>query len=431
MLALNVYAERRSRIKALMPENSLAIVSAAREVIRNRDAEYPFRQSSDFWYLTGFTEPDAVLVFGPSQPDRLFVRPKNIEKEVWTGRRLGPDRVKMKLGIDEGYSLESFDAEFARLLPDVFWLEYPFNCLYSAELVDKALGAQMSHSRRHELLSHRVDLSRNLQLTRMIKSVEEMNVMREASRISARGHIEAMRTCEPGMTEDQLASIVEHSFRMQGSPSVAYQTIVAGGENACILHYIDRTGRLLSNDLVLIDAGCEIEGYAGDITRTLPVSGAFSGAQADIYDVVLGAQIDALSDMQVGMSIRSFHEAALRALTNGLIDLNIIDGPVEEALAEKRYRPYYMHGTGHFLGLDVHDVGIYEKNKEPIKLEAGMVITCEPGLYLSNRSAAPSPFRGIGVRIEDDVLITTAGPEVLTEEVPKTRTDIEALMRDA
>ena len=429
MFSLHVYEERRSRLKALMPEKSLAIISAAHEVIRNRDAEYPFRQSSDFWYLTGFTEPDAVLVIGPGQPDRLFVRPKNPDQEVWTGRRLGPEHVKTHLGIDEGFPIEVLDNELGRLLADVAWVEYPFYCQKSSEIVDRALKAKGIKSRRHDLLSHRVDLSRHLHQARLIKSSEEVNAMRKAGRISALGHVAAMQACEPGMTEDQLASVVEHCFRMEGSPAVAYQTIVGGGDNACILHYIDRSDRLHSGDLVLIDAGCEIQGYAGDITRTFPVNGSFTGAQAELYDLVLSAQAEAIQAMVVGKSIKLFHEAAIRRLTEGLIELKIIGGPLEAALDDKRYLPYYMHGTGHFLGLDVHDVGAYEDDDLPVELAEGMVITCEPGLYISKLSDAPARYRGTGIRIEDDVLITKRGPDILTSQVPKERADIEALMR--
>ena len=429
MFSLHVYEERRNRLKALMPEKSLAIISAAHEVIRNRDAEYPFRQSSDFWYLTGFTEPDAVLVIGPGQADRLFVRPKNPDQEVWTGRRLGPEHVKTRLGIDEGFPIEALDSELGRLLADVAWVEYPFYCQRSSEIVDRAIEARGIKSRRQDLLSHRVDLSRHLHQARLIKSGEEVDLMREAGRISALGHVAAMQACEPGMTEDQLASVVEHCFRMEGSPAVAYQTIVGGGDNACILHYIDRSDQLHSGDLVLIDAGCEVQGYAGDITRTFPVNGSFTNAQAELYEVVLSAQAEAIQSMVVGKSIKRFHEVALRRLTEGLIELKIIEGPFEAALEGKRYLPYYMHGTGHFLGLDVHDVGAYENDGQPIELTEGMISTCEPGLYISQLSDAPARYRGIGIRIEDDVLITKRGPDILTSQVPKERADIEALMR--
>ncbi len=428
MLGLHVYEDRRQRLKATLPPDSLAVISAGHEVIRNRDAEYPFRQSSDFWYLTGFTEPDAVLLLAPGQPDKLFVRPRNPDQEVWTGRRLGPDRVHTHLGIDQGFPLDALEAELEAQLQKTHWIEYPFQCPFTTELLDKAFKARAHRARRQGLLSHRVDLSRNLHRLRMIKTRDELEVMRKAGEISAQGHIEAMRHCQPGMTEDQLAAIVEHTFRMQGSPAVAYQTIVGGGDNACILHYIDRADRLVSGDLVLIDAGCEVEGYAGDITRTFPVNGQFTGAQAELYDLVLAAQTDALAEMVVGKTIKCFHHAALRTLTQGLIDLKLIEGPLEDALADKRFLPYYMHGTGHFLGLDVHDVGPYEVDNAPIALEAGMVITCEPGLYVSRESNAPARYRGIGIRIEDDVAITARGPEVLTGLVPKARDEIEALM---
>ena len=429
MFALHVYEARRSRLKALMPENSLALISAAHEVLRNRDTEYSFRQSSDFWYLTGFTEPDAVLLFGPGQPDRLFVRPKNPDQEVWTGRRLGPNHVKSQLGIEEGLSLDMLESELNLLLADISWIEYPFFCPHSTKLVDQAMNASGSGRRRQNSLFHRVDLSRNLHPARMIKSGEERDVMREAGRISANGHVAAMQACKPGMTEDQLASFVEHQFRMEGAKATAYQTIVGGGDNGCILHYVDRADCLRSGDLVLIDAGCEIEGYAGDITRTFPVNGRFSSAQAELYDLVLAAQSEAIQAMRVGQSIKSFHEVALQRLTEGLIELKIISGSLDQAMNDKSYLPFYMHGTGHFLGLDVHDVGAYQTDGQPTELAEGMVITCEPGLYMGNQTATPERYQGIGIRIEDDILITQQGPEILTAQAPKERADIEALMR--
>ena len=430
MFSLDVYQTRRDRLKAQLPDGAMAVIAAAEEVIRNRDAEYPFRQSSDFLYLTGFNEPDAVLVIRPNAPERLFVRPRDPDREVWTGRRLGPERVQKSLGIAEASPLDALPTDMQAMLDETTWLEYPFDCKVTSALIEKCLADRKSHGRRQELLSHRVDLSRRLHQARMIKGPEEIQAMQTAGRISAAGHVDAMRMCRPGLTEDQLASVVEHRFRMEGSPSVAYQTIVGGGENACILHYIDRQDPLHDGDLVLIDAGCEIEGYAGDITRTFPVNGRFSGPQAEIYDLVLQAQADALAEMCVGRSIRLYHQTAVRTLTEGLIALGFIQGPLEDALEEKRFHPFYMHGTGHLLGLDVHDVGRYENDGEPVLLEDGMVLTCEPGLYLSQRLSIPEQFQGIGVRIEDDILITADGPQVLTGDVPKSRDEIEALMRD-
>ena len=435
MFSLHVYEERRSRLKALMPEKSLAIISAAHEVIRNRDAEYPFRQSSDFWYLTGFTEPDAVLVIGPGQPDRLFVRPKNPDQEVWTGRRLGPEHVKTHLGVDEGFPIEALDTELGRLLADVAWVEYPFYCQRSSEIVDRALKAKGIKPRRHDLLSHRVDLSRHLHQARLIKSPEEVDAMRKAGRISALGHVAAMQACEPGMTEDQLASVVEHCFRMEGSPAVAYQTIVGGGDNACILHYIDRSGRLHSGDLVLIDAGCEYKGYASDITRSWPVSGKFSEAQAEIYQIVLDSQLAAIDKCRVGNPYDAPHKEARRVLAEGLIKIGVIKQSLDEAIGpDGELNNWYMHGTGHWLGLDVHDVGIYRPNDEPRLFEEGMVITVEPGLYFGAWRPdvdCPERYANIGIRIEDDVLITNDGPDVLSKDCPKTITDIEALVGTA
>ena len=426
----SIFAERRVAVKALMAKNSIVILSAAREFIRNRDSEYAFRQSSDLLYLTGFNEPKAVLVMGPDIPDQLFVRDRDPLEEIWTGRRLGPENVQSQLGIDQGHGIDDFESQINLLLDEVTTIEYPFNCNESVALVDKLIRNRKIQKRRSDTVTHRTDLTRNLGRLRMLKSVDEIKLMREAGRISAQGHLDAMRACRSGLTEDQLASIVEHRFRMEGSPALAYQTIVGGGENACILHYVARSDVLRDGDMVLIDAGCEVEGYAGDITRTFPVNGKFSETQANLYDVVLQAQKAAINEMRVGKTIKCFHDVAIRVLTEGLVDLGIIDGPCEKAIEEKLYLPYYMHGTGHFLGLDVHDVGHYGTDDDPAILEAGMVLTCEPGLYIGALSEAPEEYRGNGMRIEDNILIRDGEPEVLTYQIPKERAEIEAVMRD-
>ena len=425
-----VFESRRARVKASLPEGTVAIVAAHAEVTRSRDSDYPFRQSSDFWYLTGFLEPDAVLILRQDTPDCLVVRPNDPEAEVWTGRRLGPERVHSRLGIPEAYPLTELDTVLDKALSTAVRVDYPFDCIRSTRLVEAAFQRVRGQKRKQQLLSHRADLSVILHAHRQLKSPEEIDLMRRAGEISAKGHVAAMQQVQPGMTEDQLASIVEHTFRMEGSPSLAYQTIVGGGDNACILHYIDRTDRLRSGDLVLIDAGCEWHGYAGDITRTFPINGQFTGAQRALYDVVLAAQSAALADVRPGLSIRAYHETAVRVLTQGLLDLKILKGSLVEALDTKAYLPYYMHGTGHLLGLDVHDVGVYEQQGEPITLQPGMVVTVEPGLYLSKTSQAPARYRGIGIRIEDDVVVTETGHEVLTDAVPKDPEAIESLMRD-
>ena len=430
MLPLYLYESRRKRLKQALPDGACAIVAAHPEVIRSRDSEYPFRQSSDFWYLTGFNEPDAVLILRHGAPDCLVVRPNDPDAEVWTGRRLGPDRVASRLGIPDARSLVDLDTVLDEALSDATRVDYPFDCTRTTQVVEQAFQRLRSHGRKRQLLSHRVDLGITLHGHRQIKSPEELDCMRKAGAVSAKGHLAAMRGVEPGMTEDQLASIVEHTFRMEGSPSLAYQTIVGGGENACILHYVDRMDRLRSGDLVLIDAGCEWGGYAGDITRTFPVNGSFSDAQRALYEVVLEAQLAAIADVRPGLSIRAYHGTALRVLTQGLLDLKILKGSLEEALETRAYLPYYMHGTGHLLGLDVHDVGLYETEGQPIALQPGMVVTVEPGLYISQRSEAPARFRGIGIRIEDDVVVTAQGHEILTSGVPKRVDEIEAIMRD-
>ena len=425
-----VFENRRDRVKASLPDGAVAIVAAHAEVVRSRDSDYPFRQSSDFWYLTGFTEPDAVLILQHGVPDRLVVRPNDPAAEVWTGRRLGPERVRSRLGIPDAHPLNALDALMDEALANADRVEYPFDCIRSTRLAEAAFQRVRGQGRKRQLLSHRVDLGLTLHRHRQVKSPEEIDLMRKAGQISARGHLAAMRQVEPGMTEDQLASIVEHSFRMDGSPSVAYQTIVGGGENACILHYVDRYDRLRSGDLVLIDAGCEWGGYAGDITRTFPVNGQFSGAQRELYNIVLAAQTAALADVRPGLSIRAYHETAIRVLTQGLLDLKILTGTLADAIETKAYLPYYMHGTGHLLGLDVHDVGFYEDNGSPIALQPGMVVTVEPGLYISQHSDAPARYSGIGIRIEDDVVVTTTGHEVLSGDVPKDPDAIEVLMKD-
>ena len=428
------YARRRKNLMSMMDTNSIALIPAAHECTRSRDTEYPFRQDSDFLYLTGFNEPDAVLVLVPGRRQGqviLFCRDRDVEMELWNGYRAGPEGAVTTFGMDDAFPINDIDDILPGLLEGKQQIYYSMG---HNDSFDRRVMAWVNAIRRQVRTGAKppgdfTDLAFVLHEQRLFKSAAELRIMRKAGEISAKAHVQAMRECIPGRYEYHLEGAIARAFAEYGARYPAYNSIVGAGANACVLHYTENEDKLNDGDLVLIDAGCEIQGYAGDITRTFPVNGSFTSAQAELYDVVLSAQAEAIEAMVVGKSIKLFHEAALRRLTEGLIELKIINGPLETALEDKRYLPYYMHGTGHFLGLDVHDVGAYEDDGKPVELAEGMVITCEPGLYISKLSDAPARYRGIGIRIEDDVLITKRGPEVLTSLVPKERADIEALMR--
>lgn len=439
-LDIAVYQVRRERLMASCAPSSIVIIPAASQVTRSNDTEYPFRQDSDFWYLTGFNEPDGFLVLSneiisknsKTIASMAFVSPKDPHAEVWHGRRLGAQAAPSALGLDEAYELETMD----ELLPELLnGHEHLYYCLDSYPQADASIQtalAQCKNAPKQSLIAPRsiVDVSAILHAMRRIKSDEELNIMRQAGVISSDAHKRAMRFVRPGSFEYQLEAELHHEFAMRGAKHPAYGTIVGSGNNACILHYTENNAQIQDGDLILIDAGCELQGYAADITRTFPANGIFSPVQRELYQIVLDAQLAALDVLVPGNTIAQGMKAAVSVTVNGLVKLGILQGEVDELVEQEAWRPYFMHGLGHYLGLDVHDVGIYKQDGEDIPLEQGVVITVEPGLYIAPDSDAPSQYCGIGIRIEDDIVITASGHEILTSGVPKTIEAIEALMAD-
>lgn len=430
------FARRREELMNMMGPGSLAVLSAAPERIRNRDTQYPYRQDSDFYYLTGFPEPEAVLVLMPGRPQGqyiLFCRERDPAREVWDGARAGQEGAVRDYGADDAFPIDDIDEILPGLIEGREKLYYTMGV--DLEFDHRVIG-WVNHVRQQARSGAKapgefVSLQHLLHEMRLIKSKAEIAVMRRAAQISAAAHRRAMQVCKPGMMEYEIEAEFQAIFRRHnGWP--AYTPIVGGGANACILHYIENNKPLKDGDLLLIDAGVEIDCYASDITRTFPVNGRFSAEQRAVYEIVLQAQEAAIAAIAPGRHWNEFHDAATRVLTEGLISLGIVQGPLEQALAEERYRPFFMHRTGHWLGMDVHDVGDYKIDGEWRLLEPGMVVTVEPGLYIAAGSEGVDPrWWNIGVRIEDDVLVTRDGREVLTQDVPKRVEEIEALMAES
>ncbi len=451
--SLDVYRSRRERVLAALRESGggVAIIQTAREVMRNRDADYPFRHDSYFYYLTGFTEPEATLVLDASaHPDEpaaiLFCREKNVERETWEGFRHGPEGARLALGLDAAFPIDQLDAEMPRLLADKPAVHYALSS--SAELDTQVRGwlaAVRAQSRIGvKAPSKAVDLLPVLDEMRLIKDDHELAIMRRAGTISAEAHRRAMQTCRPGMHEYEIEAELLYTFRKRGAQAPAYGSIVAAGANACVLHYPAGNAIAREGDLILIDAACELDGYASDITRTFPASGRFTSAQREIYDIVLAAQYAAVHATRAGVSFDAPHEAAVRVLSQGLLDTGIIDSnkfaTVDDVIAERAYQRFYMHRTGHWLGMDVHDAGDYRDANAPLDdqgarawrtLKPGMTLTIEPGLYIRAAADVPERYADIGIRIEDDAIVTAGGCELTTREVPVDADEIEALMRDA
>lgn len=431
------YARRRKSLMAQMEPNSIAVLPAAPVYIRNRDAEYIYRQDSDFQYLTGFPEPEAVAVLMPGREHGeyiLFCREKDKERELWDGYRAGQDGAVVEYGADDAFPINDIDD----ILPGL---------IEGRERVYYAMGANQDFDRR---LTNWINVIRSkarqgaqppnefvaldhlLHDMRLYKSAAELKVMQAAAQISAQAHIRAMQICRPGLYEYQLEAELQHEFIRNGSRAPAYASIVAAGRNACILHYTENTSQIRDGDLILIDAGCELDCYASDITRTFPASGRFSPEQRAIYDIVLEAQEAAFAAIAPGRHWNEAHEATVQVITAGLVRLGLLKGEVDELIASEAYRAFYMHRAGHWLGMDVHDVGDYRVGGEWRVLEPGMVMTVEPGIYVApDNEDVPRKWRGIGVRIEDDVVVTRSGCEILTDGVPKQADEIEALMAAA
>ena len=428
--------EHRRRRRALLNalgRDGLAILPAAREVIRNRDVHYPFRQSSDFSYLMGFPEPDAVAVLAPGRKEGeliLFCRPRDPEREQWDGPRAGVEGAQVDYGADQAFPLSELDVTMPGLIDGRARLYYPVGAdpAFDARVMGWVNQVRANVRKGASPPDTFVTIESLLHEQRLRKSPAELKVMRRAARISAQAHRHLMRVCRPGRRESELESEFLHACATAGARWQAYQPIVGGGPNACVLHYVANEGELRDGDLVLVDAGCELDGYASDITRTFPVNGRFSPPQRTLYDLVLQAQVAAIAKARPGNRWNEPHEAALRVLTKGLQHLGILSGRLAKLLKEEAYKPYYMHRTGHWLGMDVHDVGSYKRSGEWRTLEPGMVLTVEPGLYMPATDVVPEPYRLIGIRIEDDVLITEDGNEVLSAGAPKDPDAIEALM---
>jgi len=432
--AHQVYRDRRSALIERMREHSgggVAIVPTAAEVPRNRDSTFPFRHDSYFYYLTGFPEPEAVvaLVAGPDG-DRhiLFCREKNLEREIWDGFRYGPDAAREIFGFDEAHPIDAFPERMPDLMADRQAVHTPVG---ASDSWDRRIAAGLNAVRDRvrtgvSAPDEIVDVRAELDRMRLVKDAHELALMRRAGDISAQAHRRAMAASRPGWHEYQAEAELMHEFLRHGAQAVAYPSIVASGPNACVLHYRDNDRLMHDGDLLLIDAGCEYRGYASDITRTFPVSGRFSAAQRDVYEVVLAAQMACLEAVRPGVAFHDYHGVAERVLAQGLIDLGLIEGPLDAALESGSYKRYYMHRAGHWLGMDVHDAGAYRVKGASVTLEPGMVLTVEPGLYIRAADDVPEAFRDIGVRIEDDVVVTATGHENLTGHTPKTVAEVEA-----
>ncbi|WP_404365139.1 Xaa-Pro aminopeptidase [Marinobacter sp.] len=434
LIPVKEFAERRRKLMERMAPDSIAIVPSAPEKVRNRDVHHQFRQDSDFQYLTGFGEPDSVLVLIPGREHGesvLFCKERNPDKELWDGFLVGPEGAIERFGLDDAFPVGDIDDILPGMIEGRSRVYYPLgrDPAFDTQVMDwvKVLRSKVRSGARPP--GEFVALEHMLHDLRLYKSASEIKVMAKAGEISAEAHIRAMKRAEPGAYEYQLEAELIHTFMSRGARTTAYPSIVGGGANGCILHYIENSSVLREGDLVLIDAGCELECYASDITRTFPVSGRFSEAQRQLYEVVLAAQYAAIDAVRPGNHWNHSHEAALKVLTQGLIDLGLIELSLDEALEQQAYRPFFMHRTGHWLGMDVHDVGDYKVGDAWRELEPGMVLTVEPGLYIApDNFSVDEKWRGIGIRIEDDVVVTREGCRVLSEGVPKTIPEIESLM---
>ena len=438
-----IYVERRTRLLKQM-QHGIAIIPTAPEVARNADTHYGYRHDSSFYYLSGFTEPEAVLVLvagqsGNGQPlSILFCREKNLEREIWDGHRFGPDAAREQFGFNAAYPIEQLDEKLAELMGNQPALFYPlgFDAAWDQRILKLRSAVQEKIRSGIRAPDEIRDVRALLNEMRLFKDAHELDIMRRAAAISTAAHSRAMRFTRPGQFEYQVEAELIHEFCRHGARHPAYTSIVAGGANACVLHYVGNNAQLRDGDLLLIDAGCELGGYASDITRTFPINGKFSAAQKDVYQIVLAAQSAAIASAKPKQTWIAPHNAALRVLAQGFIDLKLCHGSVDAVLESESYKKFYMHRTGHWLGMDVHDVGDYKigdsanKNESNWRaLQPGMVLTVEPGCYIRPADDVPQALWNIGIRIEDDVAITAKGNEVLTDTAPKTAADIEELMR--
>jgi Xaa-Pro aminopeptidase len=427
-----VFRARRERFMEAIGA-AVAILPSAPIAVRSNDVEYVYRQDSDFHYLTGFTEPESLALFAPGNKDGafvLFVRPRDKERETWSGRRTGIEGAVVDYGADKAYGIDDLANVLPRYLATVDQVYYPLgnNEKMNARILEMVRAAQAMRPRVGTGPNALLDPRQIIHDARLRKGPEEIEAMRRAIAISAEAHRRAMRKARGGMMEWEIEALVDYTFRSQGATGPSYPSIIASGPNAAVLHYTNNNREMREGELVLIDAGCEYQFYASDITRTFPVGTRLSPPQRDLYEVVLEAQLKAIDSIAPGVSFEAPHEAAVRVLVEGMCRLKLLRDTPEKAIADASYRRYFMHRTSHWLGMDVHDVGMYRVDGRPRILEAGMVLTVEPGIYVSDDDdQAPDVFRGIGIRIEDDVLVMPEGREVLSAAVPKTVAEIEAL----
>ncbi|MGF1468816.1 MAG: aminopeptidase P N-terminal domain-containing protein [Sandaracinaceae bacterium] len=434
-MASTTYAGRRERLLAALPEGAVAVLPSQPTALRNHDVEHAYRQHSDLFYLTGLDEPQSVLVLTTVHPEHhavLFLRERNPEREMWDGARAGVDGAKGDLGLDEAFPIHELD----RRLPD--YLEGATTLLYAFgedPAFDVRLGAALRTARsRHRkgkaYPTRLIDPALVLHEQRLRKSADELRTMARAAEVTREAHLAAMRIARPGLHEYEVEAELRRVFLRGGSQRVAYDPIVGSGPNATVLHYRRNDRRMEDGDLLLIDAGAEVDYYACDVTRTFPVNGRFTAEQRAIYDLVLEAQTRAIDAVRPGATVEDVHDVSLRTITEGLVDLGLVEGPVDDAVAEERYKTLFPHRTSHWLGMDVHDVGLYFVDGEARPLEAGFILTVEPGVYVPLDADVEERWRGIGVRIEDDVLVTEDGHESMTAAIPKSPEAMEKLARE-
>ena len=428
----NRYADRRSKLGAMLPKNSAVVIAGAAVKYRNADSSYAFRQDSNFWYLTGFNEPESTLVLLINESKDVqsiaFVPKKDALKEIWDGYRAGPKGALKDHGFDLAFDNTEIDERLPDLLAGYNQVFYPVgkSQKLDADVIDWIKTARSKD--RHSSPIDIADASSKIGNERLIKDKDEIEIMKKACQISAEAHVEAMKFVKPGMNEQELEAFYQYQFSKRGGRFAAYTPIVAGGENACVLHYVENSKALKDGDLVLVDAGCEFELYASDITRTYPINGKFTAAQLAIYEVVLEAQQKSIEAVTVNNNVMDSQIISEKVITQGLIDLGILNGSMEELHETGAFKDFYMHKIGHWLGIDVHDAGDYTEDGEYMKFKPGMVTTVEPGIYISSTANVKDQWKGIGIRIEDNILVTTKGNQNLTDIVPSNPNEIEALM---
>lgn len=432
--------EYKQRREALMAKigNGTAIFRSAPTAVMHNDVEYNFRQDSDFFYLTGFNEPQAVAILAPHHPEHrfvLFVQPKDREQEIWSGYRCGVEAAKEIYGADEAYPIAELDEKLPQYLEKADRIYYRLgrDRAFNDKILNHWQRLMRTYPKRGTGPIAIEDTSPILHSMRLIKSQAELEFMRKAADIAVEAHNHAMQFTAPGLYEYEVQAEIEHIFRKRGGMGPAYPSIVASGVNACVLHYVENNRQMQDKELLLIDAGCAYAYYNSDITRTFPVGGKFTPEQKILYEIVLAAQKQAIAQVQPGNPYNLFHDTAVRVLTEGLVEIGILKGEIDKLIEEEKYKPFYMHRTGHWLGLDVHDVGVYQHGDNPQILQPGQVVTVEPGLYIvpDTKPAEDQPeidqrWVGIGIRIEDDVLVTPTGNEILTAGVPKEIEDLES-----